>query len=197
MYTNPNTSKVIVDDYVGAKEVVNHLIEQGCKRIALLEGTPGLMISVDRKRGYIDALAENKIAFDENLVIPCPEATLEDGKEAAEKLLALKDQPDGIFATSDPMAMGAITVLREKGIKIPADIAVAGFSNWFYGQLMEPSLTTVDQPGFEMGQEAARLLIRQIEMKDKDLFDIQPETKTLKTRLIIRNSSLRKKPKKN
>ena len=197
MYTNPNTSKVIVDDYVGAKEVVNHLIEQGCKRIALLEGTPGLMISVDRKRGYIDALAENKIAFDENLVIPCPEATLEDGKEAAEKLLALKVQPDGIFATSDPMAMGAITVLREKGIKIPADIAVAGFSNWFYGQLMEPSLTTVDQPGFEMGQEAARLLIRQIEMKDKDLFDIQPETKTLKTRLIIRNSSLRKKPKKN
>jgi LacI family transcriptional regulator len=196
MYTNPNTSKVIVDDYVGAKEVVNHLIEQGCKRIALLEGTPGLMISVDRKRGYLDALSENNIPFAEELVIACPEGSLEDGKDAAEKLLAITPLPDGIFATSDPMAMGAITVLREKGIKIPADIAVAGFSNWFYGQLMEPSLTTVDQPGFEMGQEAARLLIRQIEMKDKDQFDIQPETKTLKTRLIIRNSSLRKKGKK-
>jgi LacI family transcriptional regulator len=60
---------------------------------------------------------------------------------------------------------------------------------------MEPSLTTVDQPGFEMGQEAARLLIRQIEMKDKDQYEIQPETKTLKTRLIIRNSSLRKSKK--
>lgn len=193
MYTNPNTSKVIVDDYIGAKEVVNHLIEQGCKRIALLEGTPGLMITVDRKRGYIDALAENKISFDESMVIPCPEGTLEDGKAAAEKLSSLRNLPDGIFATSDPIAMGAITVLRDKGIKIPQDIAVAGFSNWFYGQLMEPSLTTVDQPGFEMGQEAARLLIRQIEMKDKDQFEIQPETKTLKTRLIIRNSSLRKK----
>jgi LacI family transcriptional regulator len=195
MYTNPNTSKVIVDDYIGAKEVVNHLIEQGCKKIALLEGTPGLMITVDRKRGYIDALAENKIPFDENLVIPCPEGTLEDGKAAAEILSSLKNLPDGIFATSDPIAMGAITVLRDKGFKIPQDIAVAGFSNWFYGQLMEPSLTTVDQPGFEMGQEAARLLIRQIEMKDKDQFEIQPETKTLKTRLIIRNSSLRKSKK--
>jgi LacI family transcriptional regulator len=91
--------------------------------------------------------------------------------------------------------MGAITVLRDQGIKIPQDVAVAGFSNWFYGQLMEPSLTTVDQPGFEMGQEAARLLIRQIEMKDKDQYEIQPETKTLKTRLIIRNSSLRKSKK--
>ncbi len=194
MYTNPNTSKVIVDDYIGAKEVVNHLIEQGCKKIALLEGTPGLMISQDRKRGYLDALTENNIPFDESLVIACPEGTLEEGKEAAENLSKLGIIPDGIFATSDPMAMGAITVLREKGIKIPQDVAVAGFSNWFYGQLMEPSLTTVDQPGFEMGQEAARLLIRQIEMKDKDQFDIQPETKTLKTRLIVRNSSLRKKP---
>jgi len=78
-------------------------------------------------------------------------------------------------------------------LKIPEDVAIVGFSNWFFGELMEPSLTTVDQPGFEMGQEAARLLIRQIEVKDKDDdIEPQPETKILKTKLIIRNSSLKK-----
>jgi LacI family transcriptional regulator len=86
--------------------------------------------------------------------------------------------------------------IKEKGLKIPEDVAIVGFSNWFFGELMDPSLTTVDQPGFEMGQEAARLLIRQIEMKDKEDFDPQPETKILKTRLIIRNSSLKKDIKK-
>jgi LacI family transcriptional regulator len=94
------------------------------------------------------------------------------------------------------MAMGAMMAIKEKGLKIPQDVAVVGFSNWFFGELMEPSLTTVDQPGFEMGQEAARLLIRQIEMKEKEDFEPQPETKILKTRLIIRNSSLKKQFKK-
>ena len=104
--------------------------------------------------------------------------------------------PDAIFANNDPLAMGAMMAIKESGLKIPDDIAIVGFSNWFFGELMEPSLTTVDQPGFEMGQEAARLLIKQIEMKEKDLEDYKPETKILKTRLIIRNSSLRKSNKK-
>jgi LacI family transcriptional regulator len=104
--------------------------------------------------------------------------------------------PDAIFANNDPMAMGAMMAIKEKGLKIPQDVAIVGFSNWFFGELMEPSLTTVDQPGFEMGQEAARLLIRQIEMKEKDQFEIQPETKILKTRLIVRDSSLKKGKKK-
>jgi LacI family transcriptional regulator len=86
--------------------------------------------------------------------------------------------------------------IKEKGLKIPQDIALLGFSNWFFGELMEPSLTSIDQPGFEMGQEAARLLIRQIELKDKEDFEPQPETKVLKTRLVIRNSSLKKQAKK-
>jgi len=196
MYTNPNTSKVIVDDYVGAKEAVLHLIEQGYKRIAHLEAAPGLQIAVDRRRGYVDALRENNMPIKETMIIECPNGSLEDGKKATKKLLSLASPPDAIFANNDLLAMGAMLSIKEKGLKIPGDIALMGFSNWFFSQLLDPPLSSVDQPGFEMGQEAARLLIRQIEMKDKDQFEVQPETKILKTRLIIRESSLRKPAKK-
>jgi LacI family transcriptional regulator len=196
MYTNPNTSKVIVDDYVGAKEAVLHLIEQGCKRIAHLESAPGLSIAVDRKRGYYDALRENNIPIKENMVVQCPNGSLEDGAKATKKLLALSPPPDAIFANNDMLAMGAMMTIKEKGLKIPQDVALMGFSNWFFSQLMDPPLSSVDQPGYEMGQEAARLLIRQIEMKDKEQFDPIPETKILKTRLVIRGSSMKKQAKK-
>ena len=194
-YSNPNMSKVVVDDYVGAKEAVLHLIEQGCKRIAHLEGAPNLIISKDRLRGYQDALSESNLEIRENYTIVCPNNSFEEGQRAAQKLLALPHPPDAIFASNDPMAMGAILAIKEKGLSIPDDVAVVGFSNYFFAQITDPSLTSVDQPGFEMGQEAARLLIRQIEVKDKDLDDLAPETKVLKTKLIVRNSSLRKKKK--
>lgn len=196
MYNSPTSSKVIVDDYAGAKEAVEHLIEQGCTRIGHLNGAPNLMISIDRFRGYTDALKEHGMEVKENLIVNCPSGTFEEGKRGALKLLSLNPIPDAIFANNDPMAMGAMMAIKEKGLMIPQDVAVVGFSNWFFGELMDPSLTTVDQPGFEMGQEAARLLIRHIEMKDKEDFEPQPETKILKTKLIIRNSSLKKQAKK-
>jgi LacI family transcriptional regulator len=195
-YSNPNTSKVIVDDYIGAKEAVLHLIEQGCKRIAHLEGAPNLIITKDRLRGYQDALSESNLEVRENYTVVCPSNSFEEGKKAAKKLLSLAVPPDAIFCSNDPMAMGAIMAIKEKGLVIPDDVAVVGFSNWFFAELTDPSLTTVDQPGFEMGQEAARLLIRQIELKDKDQDDPVPETKVLKTRLIVRDSSVRKNKKK-
>jgi LacI family transcriptional regulator len=192
MYSNPNTSKVIVDDYVGAKEAVLHLIDQGCKRIAHLQGAPNLIISKDRLKGYQDALTEKGLEVRDSYTIVCPEGSIEEGKKATKKLLSMSNPPDAIFCNNDPMAMGAMMAIKEKGLKIPDDIALVGFSNWSYGEMVEPALTTVDQPGFEMGQEAARLLIRQIEMKDKDEAEINPETKVLKTKLVIRQSSLKK-----
>jgi len=194
-YNNPNMSKVIVDDYIGAKEAVLHLIDQGCKRIAHLEGAPNLIISKDRLKGYQDALSESNVEIRENYTVVCPNNSFEEGQRAAQKLLSLSVPPDAIFASNDPMAMGAILAIKEKGLRIPEDVAVVGFSNYFFAQITDPSLTSVDQPGFEMGQEAARLLIRQIEVKDKDQDDPAPETKVLKTKLIIRNSSLRNKKK--
>ncbi len=191
MYQSPTSSKVIVDDYAGAKEAVQHLIDQGCKKIAHLEAAPNLIISIDRLKGYEDALRENKMEVKKEYIVECYSGTFEEGKKATRKLLSLPDPPDAIFANNDPMAMGAMMAIKEKGLKIPQDIALVGFSNWFFGELLDPSLTTVDQPGFEMGQEAARLLIRHIEMKDKEITEPVTETKILKTKLVIRNSSLK------
>jgi LacI family transcriptional regulator len=192
MYNSPTSSKVIVDDYAGAKEAVNHLIEQGCKRIAHIMGAPNLIISIDRLRGYKDALKENKMEVKEELILNSDSGTFEEGKSLTQKLLSSKIGVDAIFCNNDPLAMGAMVAIKEKGLKIPQDIAVVGFSNWFFGELMDPALTTIDQPGFEMGQEAARLLIRQIDTKLKDDFELVHETKVLKTRLIIRESSMKK-----
>jgi LacI family transcriptional regulator len=130
--------------------------------------------------------------FNKELVAICPSGTIEEGKKATEKLLSLKNPPDAIFATNDPAAMGAMQAIKAKGLKMPDDVALVGFSNWFFSSLMDPPLSSVDQPGFEMGQEAAKLLIRQIEKQEKDDEDITPETKILKTRLIIRESSQKK-----
>ncbi len=192
MYANPNTSKVIVDDYAGAHEAVIHLIQQGCKRIAHLESAPGLNIAEDRRKGYQDALLENKLPVNEKMIIICPTGSLEEGKLATEKLLAFNPPPDAIFANNDMLAMGAMQVIKQRGLSIPKDVALVGFSNWFFSALMDPPLSSVDQPGFEMGQEAAKLLIRQIEKKGKENADILPETKVLKTKLIVRASSLKK-----
>jgi LacI family transcriptional regulator len=196
MYNSPTSSKVIVDDYAGAKEAVNHLITEGCKNIVHLVGAPNLIISVDRLRGYKDALKENKMEIKDSLILSCDTGTFEEGKSVTQKLLASGTKFDAIFANNDPMAMGAMVAIKEKGLKIPQDIAIVGFSNWFFGELMDPSLTTIDQPGFEMGQEAARLLIKQIDMKDKDQYEPMEEIKVLKTRLVIRDSSLKKQLKK-
>ncbi len=197
VYENANSSMVIVDDLSGAKEATHHLIDQGCKRIAHLEGPPNLGITKQRLEGYIQALNDANIPINQELIVSCPLGTIEEGKSATEKLLKMSNPPDAIFATNDPAAMGAMQAIKEAGLKIPGDIAVVGFSNWFFSALLEPPLTSVDQPGFEMGQEAAKLLIRQIEFKSKDNLDPVPERKILKTSLIVRDSSLKKgKPKK-
>jgi LacI family transcriptional regulator len=191
MYNSPACSKVIVDDYTGAKEAVLHLIDQGCKKIAHLLASPHLMISIDRMKGYKDALKEKNIEASNDWMVHCEAGTFEEGKRATLRLLSLPNPPDAIFASNDPLAMGAVMAMKERGVKIPQDVALVGFSNWFFGELIEPTLTTVDQPGFEMGQEAARILINHIEMKEKEREPVH-ETKVLKTRLIIRNSSLKK-----
>ncbi len=192
IYDTPGSSKVIVDDLTGAKEATHHLIQEGCKRIAHLEGPPNLTISKQRLEGYKEALKEGGLKIDESLIVLCPQGSTEEGRLAAEKLLDSKNPPDAIFASNDPAAMGAMQAIRKKGLKIPKDIAIVGFSNWELSSLMEPPLSSVDQPGFEMGQEAARILIRHIEMKSKKKVEPAPEVRIFKTRLVVRESSQKK-----
>ncbi len=183
-------SKVIVDDFGGSFEATEHLIKQGYKRIAHLSGPPSLRISEDRLQGYKAALEKYGHTYDETLVMRDHASEDEQfAKELTSKLLTGKNPPDAIFAINDMAALGAMMAAKEKGLNIPDEFGIVGFSNWRFTSLTEPPMTTVNQPGFEMGQEAARLLIKQIEAKEDE--EVPSETVKLKTNLIIRSSSLK------
>lgn len=181
-------SNVIIDDYLGAYKAVEHLIHQGCTRIAHFTSVKKVSIYRERFRGYREALEANKIPFDESLVIES-NLQLEDGRLSMEKLLSLPKRPDGIFSSSDYGAMGALQVLKENGIKVPKEIAIVGFSNESFTSFSEPTLTTVDQHSMRMGNAAAEIFLEQIANGNK-LFI--PKKTVLKPDLIIRNSSLKK-----
>lgn len=184
-----NCSKVIVDDFDGAFQVTQHLIQQGYKRIAYLAGPENLIISKQRMGGYRKALEQHNMPFDESLIVRGRAADNEEiAKDLTFKLLSSPNPPDAMFAINDRAALGAMKAAKEKGLKIPQDFAIAGFSNWEFTSMTDPAITTVDQPGFKMGQEAARLLIREIEAEEDEI--IVPETRILKTDLIVRGSSL-------
>ena len=188
--TEVNASKIIVDDEHGAYEATVHLIEQGCKRIAHLAGPKNLMISVNRLNGYKAALGDNHMEIEEDLIKICGKGTYEEAEGITRKLLESADPPDAIFANNDVAAYGAMKAIKEKGLKIPEQIAIVGFSNWRFSGLIEPALSSVTQPGFKMGQEAAKHLIKKIEAKDEASH--KPETMVLKTNLIVRESSKKK-----
>lgn len=185
-----NVSQVIVDDYDGAFKGVVHLIENGCRRIAHIAGPPNLQISQNRLKGYLDALAQHGIEKDDSLIVSYDlnpqQATL-----CAKQLFDLAAPPDGLFAVNDPAAIAAMLVAKERGIKIPEELAVVGFSNEPTSALIEPGLTTLAQPMGDIGRTAIRMLFDQIESEDHET--IEPETRVLKTTLIVRGSSLKHK----
>ncbi|TRX59539.1 LacI family transcriptional regulator [Fulvivirga sp. M361] len=183
-----NTSKVVVDDHAAAYEATQHLIDQGFTRIAHLAGAKNLKISDERLKGYRTALEDHGLKFNPDYVVYENLADDERPSRAlTTKLLGMSEPPDAVFASNDTSALGAMLAAREHGLKLPGEFGIVGFSNWRFTALTEPTMTTIDQPGFEMGQEAARLLIKEIEAKEEDI--IEPETKVLKTKLIVRQSS--------
>lgn len=179
-------SHVIIDDYKWAFLAVEHLIEQGCKRIIHLAGPENLDISKNRLHGYADALEKHGIAFDENLVITCG-VMMEKGILGAMKIMEMAELPDGIFAINDPVAVGAMKTLKKSGIRIPEDIAIVGFTESKMAMIIEPNLTSVEQPTYEMGKAAAELLLEQMNSNN----EVPQRTITLEAQLNIRESSLR------
>lgn len=185
----PDTSKVVVDDYLGAFHAVEHLILTGHKRIAHLSGPLIAYTSLNRFNGYQAALQHYGIPFDESLVLGCKDITLEEGQAFCKKLMGLPQPPDAIFCITDAVAIGAMVGAKQAGYRVPEDLAVVGFSDWQISAIVEPSLTTVSQPSFEMGKLAAQILIQEIH----DLKEGRPvnhETHILKTHLKIRHSSV-------
>ncbi len=176
-------SKVVVNEYEGAYKAVEHLIKKGCKHIAHVAGPVNASVSANRMKGYIDALTRYKLPIKKNFIHRC-NAFEEDSLNAIKKILRLKPVPDGIFFINDLSAIIAIKFLQKKGIKIPGAIKIVGFNDDPVSAVVEPSLTTVMQPGYEVGKLAMRTLVDEINSTNTNFQNIQ-----LRTQLIIRNSS--------
>lgn len=178
-------SKVVVDDQAGAFKAVEYLMQTGCKRIAYIGGPKNLYISEQRGAGYMAALKKHTLPILEEYMIYCNDAQPEVYEQAVNTLLSLPDRPDAIFCMHDPIAIAVLQQLKARGVRIPEEISIVGFTNEPVSQFIEPSLTTVSQPATLIGQTAARLFIEQLENKE----NFQPQTQVIPTELIVRNST--------
>lgn len=178
---------ISIDNYQAAYNITTHLIEQGCKKIVHISGNQLRNVYADRFRGYQQALANHQLEFDESLVL-INSLSVADGKKAAEIILQMQQRPDGVFAANDSCAMGCMLEMKNQGIKIPNEIAFAGFNNDPMCCVIEPHLTTINYKGYEMGGVAAKALIRSLTdpSNSKTVNNI-----ILESELIIRESSLK------
>ena len=158
---NLPVSKVIVNDFEKSYFMVEHLIRNGRKRIAHFQAPTYIYNARERYRGYRYALEKFKLPYDPSLVISTG-LTVEDGKWAAEKLLQTQTPFDSIFAFTDTLAIGAMNYLREQQIKVPQEVAIASFSGTKLSTLVNPQLTTVEQPLHQMGKTAAEIILEKI-----------------------------------
>jgi LacI family transcriptional regulator len=186
-----NCSKVVINDRKAAYDAVTFLIKKGHKKIAHFRGPYTPQNSIDRFLGYKKALEDNNIKFDSTLVYVCDKnADFDDGYTNGGKLIQDHPDVDAVFAVTDLVAIGIIKYLNEIKIEIPEQIAVFGFSNWFMSTVISPTLTTIDQPGFEIGQRAASVLIDELaEIKANRAINYQ--TIEIPTSIIERESTLR------
>ncbi|MFK8059842.1 MAG: LacI family DNA-binding transcriptional regulator [Polaribacter sp.] len=181
-------SKVIIDDRKAAYKATQHLINIGCKRIAHFRGPLLPQNSIDRFLGYKQALTDNDLSYDASLVYLLNDMSFEEGKIYAKQLLKDHKDVDGIFINTDLVAIGAISEFNKQGVKVPEQINVIGFSNWFMASVISPSLTTINQPGFQMGKKSFKLLYKEIKNKKKKKI-ISYKDVVLNTDLIVREST--------
>ncbi|MBS1754139.1 MAG: LacI family DNA-binding transcriptional regulator [Ferruginibacter sp.] len=178
---------VRIDNEDGGFQATEHLIEQGYKRIAILAGPKNLDISNKRMEGYLSALKKNKIKPDPSLIMHC-DFNQDYAFFATEELLSMKKRPDAIFTISDRMAIGAMLAIKKKGLIMPDDIGLVGFNDEPILNLVSPTISSVEQPFFEMGKTTAKLFIECMHNKE----DMSNVEKVLKTKLHIRESSQKK-----
>lgn len=183
-----NTHKVIADNFKGAYDATKHLIDTGYRKIAHITSSANVSITAERLKGYKLALEENHIPVNDNYIKYC----LHGGRDLGEienvlsELLQADDRPDAIFTASERITTTTLTILHRLGVKIPDDVALLGFTNTHLADVLNPSLSAVYQPGFDMGKKATEMLIRLIESK----YPITEfERVVLPTELFIRNSS--------
>ncbi len=187
VFEGSNYAKVIINNFQAGYNATTHLIDQGCKCIAHITSPLKRNVYSERMRGYRQALLDHKMKFEEKLVI-IDGLTEEDAIRSANRILSLKRVPDGIFITNDFCAAVVMQVLQDAGKRIPEDIAVVGFNNDNIGKVISPKLSTINYPGFEMGQVSARSLINHL----KGIWDMTlTNTVIITSELIVRESSLK------
>jgi DNA-binding LacI/PurR family transcriptional regulator len=182
--TGVNASRVVVDDYMGAFNAVSHLIETGCTRIAFYGSAPTLEISKNRFNGYKDALLKHGLHYDESLTRICDNRA--DAEAVTPELLENDTPPNGFFAVNDDTAIGILYTAKRMGFRVPEDISICGFTNGQRAVACDPMLTTVEQRGMKVGEEAADILIDQVEgiiPRDK------AERRIVRTRLVVRGTT--------
>ena len=184
-----NTYRVMIDNYSAGFKATKHLIEQGCKRIAHIAGLKFRNIYNERERGYRDALKEYNLPVDEDLIVHVSTMSYDEGEKATNKLLDLNNPPDGIFASNDTTAIAAIQVAKSRGLKVPEDLAIIGFNNDPVSRIIDPGLSTISHPAFEMGKTSSKKILKHLKKSKKD--DIT-EITFLNTEVIVRGSSKRK-----
>lgn len=182
--TGVNASRVVVDDYMGAYNAVSHLIETGCKHIAFYGSPMQLEISKNRFNGYKDALLKHGLAVDESIIRVCDNRA--DAEVLTPDILAMENRPDGFFAVNDDTAIGILYTVKHAGFSVPDDISICGFTNGQRAVACDPMLTTVEQRGHRVGEEAAQILMDKVE----GLIPLEKvEKRIVRTRLVIRGTS--------
>ena len=182
--TGVNASRVVVDDYMGAFNAVTHLIETGCTRIAFYGSAMTLEISKNRYNGYKDALLKHGIQPDPELMRVCDNRT--DAEAITPEILQSPTPPNGFFAVNDDTAIGILYTAKRMGFKVPDDISICGFTNGYRAIACDPMLTTVEQRGKLVGEEAANILIGHVE---RTIPLDKAERRIVRTRLVIRGTT--------
>ncbi|MBP0904048.1 LacI family DNA-binding transcriptional regulator [Mariniflexile gromovii] len=184
-----NVDYIGINDYDSSHMIVEHLVQQGCKRIAHIGGYRHTRIFNNRIRGYIDAIKKHHLPLDEALLIESS-LTIEDGREKMTQLLALENRPDAVYVAGDYAALGSLQVLNENNINIPNDIALVGFGNEPFTSMVTPTISSIDQHSTEIGKQAALTFLERVNNPEiKQTLN----KKILDAELIVRDSSNVKK----
>jgi LacI family transcriptional regulator len=191
VYPQSDSTSIIIDNFQAAYNVTKHLIAQGCRRIMHVGGNLLRNVYSERYRGYRKALKEHKLSFEEKLH-HISNLNEDSGTEVGQLLLKMKpkDRPDAVFAANDTAAVYCMIALKNAGIRIPEDIAFAGFNNDPISRVIEPNLTTVNYSGYSIGEAAVTVLTNHL----AGISDIKTtNTIILRSELVIRDSSLKNK----
>ena len=182
--TGVDASRVVVDDYMGAYSAVTHLIDTGCRRIAYYGTSLTMEIGKNRYNGYRDALLKHGLLPDERLIRTCDNRA--DAEAITPDVMSLPEPPDAFFAVNDDTAIGILYSCKGMGYAVPEEVSICGFTNGERAIACDPMLTTVEQRGNQVGEEAANILIDKVE-------GVIPrssiEKRVVRTRLIIRGTT--------